>query len=177
MSSSTYLVTGAAGFIGSHLCRALCSQNAAVVGIDNFDPFYAEPVKRANIDSINTCSSGSFVLHEADVRDADQMRAIVTESSPDAIFHLAALAGVRPSIAEPLRYAAVNVDGTMAMLEAARAAECANLIVASSSSVYGNNTKVPFAEDDPIEAPISPYAATKRAAELMCGVHAGCHFK
>jgi len=172
MSASTFIVTGAAGFIGSHLSRARRSEGANVIGIDNCDPFYDKSIKQSNIDATTDMTSGSFVLHEIDIRDSNEITRIVSETKPDAIFHLAALAGVRPSIAEPARYTSVNVDGTMALLEAARSAACENLIVASSSSVYGNNKKVPFAEDDPIEAPISPYAATKRAAELLCGVHA-----
>ncbi len=172
MSASTFIVTGAAGFIGSHLCRALLREGASVIGIDNFDPFYDESIKRSNVDAATHGADGSFTLHETDIRDASEITRLVSRVNPDAIFHLAALAGVRPSIAEPARYTSVNVDGTMALLEAARAAGCENLIVASSSSVYGNNKKVPFAEEDPIEAPISPYAATKRAAELLCGVHA-----
>jgi UDP-glucuronate 4-epimerase len=164
------IVTGAAGFIGSHVVDALLARGDIVVGIDNFDSFYDPDLKRANL--ADAMLHPSFELVEADVRDAAAMRRVIDTFSPDAIVHLAARAGVRPSIADPALYAAVNVLGTTVLLDAARAAKIARLVIASSSSVYGNDATPPFREDDPAITPISPYAATKRAAELMCETYA-----
>jgi UDP-glucuronate 4-epimerase len=169
--SEKVVVTGAAGFIGSHVVDALLSRGDTVVGIDNFDSFYDPDIKRANL--TDAMLHPSFELVEADVRDAAAMRRVVDAFHPDVIVHLAARAGVRPSIQDPALYAAVNVLGTTVILDAARAAKVSRLIIASSSSVYGDNATPPFREDDPAIAPISPYAATKRAAELMCGTYAG----
>ncbi|HEU4642854.1 MAG TPA: GDP-mannose 4,6-dehydratase [Gemmatimonadaceae bacterium] len=160
------LVTGAAGFIGSHLVDALLARGCTVVGFDNFDHFYDPAVKRDNV--AEALAYPAFELVEGDVRDADAVRAAVERARPDVIVHLAARAGVRPSIEQPVLYADVNVGGTAVMLEAARAARVARLVVASSSSVYGNTSQAPFREDDPAIAPVSPYAATKRAGELLC---------
>ncbi|MDQ2931311.1 MAG: GDP-mannose 4,6-dehydratase [Gemmatimonadota bacterium] len=165
------IVTGAAGFIGSHVVDALLARGDIVVGIDNFDSFYDPDLKRANISG--AMLHPSFELVEADVRDAASMRRVVDAFHPDAIVHLAARAGVRPSIADPALYAAVNVLGTTVLLDAARAAKISRIIVASSSSVYGDDATPPFREDEPAITPISPYAATKRAAELMCETYAG----
>jgi len=165
------IVTGAAGFIGSHVVDALLARGDVVVGIDNFDTFYDPDLKRANL--ADAMLHPSFELVEADVRDAAAMRRIVDAFHPDAIVHLAARAGVRPSIQDPALYAAVNVLGTTVLLEAARAAKIARIIVASSSSVYGNDATPPFREDESAIRPISPYAVTKRAAELMCESYAG----
>ena len=167
---STIVITGAAGFIGSHLAIALLRRGHRIVGIDNFDPFYSRALKLSNVDRIRHSSAHSdrFELIEADIRDAKRMAAVFNQNQPVGVFHLAALAGVRPSIAEPARYVSVNLDGTTSVLEACRASGCQNIVFASSSSVYGNNRKVPFAEDDPVDEPISPYAATKRAGELIC---------
>ena len=164
------IVTGAAGFIGSHVVEALLARGDIVVGIDNFDSFYDPDVKRANI--AEAMLHPSFELVEGDVRDAAAMRRVIDAFDPDAIVHLAARAGVRPSIQDPALYAAVNVLGTTVLLDAARAAKISRLIVASSSSVYGNDATPPFREDEPAIRPISPYAATKRAAELMCETYA-----
>ena len=164
------IVTGAAGFIGSHVVEALLARGDIVVGIDNFDSFYDPDVKRANI--ADEMLHPSFELVEGDVRDAAAMRRVIDAFHPDAIVHLAARAGVRPSIQDPALYAAVNVLGTTVLLDAARAAKISRLIIASSSSVYGNDATVPFREDEPAIHPISPYAATKRAAELMCETYA-----
>jgi UDP-glucuronate 4-epimerase len=139
------------------------------VGVDNFDPFYDRALKQANLDRL---SGDGFEFHESDIRD-ESLAAVLTRTRPDAMFHLAALAGVRPSIEDPARYASVNVNGLVNVLESARAAECTRIVFASSSSVYGNNEKVPFAETDSVDHPISPYAATKRAGELIC--HAYSH--
>lgn len=169
--SEKIVVTGAAGFIGSHVVDALLARGDTVVGIDNFDTFYDPDIKRANL--TDAVLHPSFELVEADVRDAPAMRRVIDAFHPDAIVHLAARAGVRPSIQDPALYAAVNVLGTTVVLDAARAAKVSRLIVASSSSVYGDDATPPFREDEPAIMPISPYAATKRAAELMCGTYAG----
>lgn len=160
------LVTGAAGFIGSHLSERLTSDGWDVVGLDNFDPFYSKEVKRGNIAGL--VSSGKFELIEGDIRDAECVGDILRRGDIDIIVHLAAKAGVRPSIEDPLGYQDVNINGTMVMLESAIKNDVKNFVFASSSSVYGNNEKVPFSETDNVDYPISPYAATKKACELLC---------
>ena len=165
------MVTGAAGFIGSHLCEALLAQGEKVVGLDNFDDFYDPAIKRKNI--AECLRNDKFHLYEVDIRDADGIANILQTTQVDLVVHLAAKAGVRPSIADPLLYQDVNINGTMILLEAARNFEIKKFIFASSSSVYGNNKKVPFAESDHVDFPISPYAATKKAGELIC--HAYSH--
>jgi UDP-glucuronate 4-epimerase len=160
------LVTGAAGFIGSHTVDALLERGHSVVGIDNFDDFYDPSIKRANLEG--ALRHPGFVLEVADIRDALAMRRIFAATAPHAVVHLAARAGVRPSIAAPALYADVNVVGTTVLLDAAREAGVDRVVVASTSSVYGNSAEVPFREDDPALYPISPYAATKRATELLC---------
>jgi UDP-glucuronate 4-epimerase len=167
--SSTLLVTGGAGFIGSHLCERLISRGHRVLAVDNFDPFYAAAIKRGNLAAL--ADEPRFTLIEADIREPDRVGEALVRAgveSLDAIVHLAAKAGVRPSIEAPLVYSKVNLDGTVAMLELARTMGARRFIFGSSSSVYGNNEKVPFAESDPVGRPISPYAATKRAGELLC---------
>jgi UDP-glucuronate 4-epimerase len=159
------LVTGAAGFIGSHLSERLLSEGGQVVGLDNFDDFYDPEIKRGNI--TDCLANDNFQLIEGDIRD----RAAVDKAlggGIDIIVHLAARAGVRPSIAQPGLYADVNINGTMVLLEAAKEQRTGKFIFGSSSSVYGNNEKVPFSEDDNIDFPISPYAAMKKACELIC---------
>ncbi len=163
--SASFVVTGVAGFIGSPLSAALLARGDHVIGVDNFDPFYDRKLKLANVAQL---APDRFELVELDIRDAQAVREVFDRVRPDGVFHIAALAGVRPSIDDPARYASVNVDGLVSVLEAARACDCHHFIFASSSSVYGNNTKVPFAETDPVDEPISPYAATKRAGELIC---------
>lgn len=158
------LVTGAGGFIGSHLCEALLRRGDEVVGLDNFDTFYDPAVKRRNL-TVPSADRG-FSLLEGDIRDLDTVRSAL--QGCQAVVHLAARAGVRPSIEQPLLYQDVNINGTMVILEACRIAEVAKVIFASSSSVYGNNEKVPFSENDTVDYPISPYAATKKAGELLC---------
>ena len=159
------LVTGAAGFIGSHLCERLLSEARTVVGVDNFDDFYDPQIKRSNI---AVClKNKNFQLVEADIRDRVAMDEMVGKDI-DIIVHLAARAGIRPSIAQPLLYADVNVNGTTVLLEAAKKQRIGKFIFASSSSIYGNNEKVPFSEEDNVDFPISPYAATKKAGELIC---------
>jgi len=159
------LVTGAAGFIGSHLSERLLRNGWTVTGVDNFDTFYDPRVKR---DNLTGCGSHpNFRLVEADIRDKAALEKAVEEGT-DVIVHLAARAGVRPSIAEPVLYMDVNINGTVALLEVARERQIGRFIFASSSSVYGNNEKVPFSEEDNVDFPISPYAATKKAGELIC---------
>jgi UDP-glucuronate 4-epimerase len=159
------LVTGAAGFIGSHLSERLVGEGWEVVGVDNFDDFYDPQVKRKNIEAC--LRNNAFQLVEADIRDSQAMDGVVG-GGVDIVVHLAARAGVRPSIEKPLLYADVNVNGTMALLEAAKKHKIGKFIFGSSSSVYGNNRKVPFSEQDNVDFPISPYAATKKACELIC---------
>lgn len=161
----TVLVTGAAGFIGSHLAERLVTAGDRVVGLDNFCDFYRPDYKRANL--VRLESSGSFELAEMDLREGEALYRKVEETGPDAVIHIAAMAGVRPSIENPLLYTEVNVNGTMNVLSACVRHDVKKLIFASSSSVYGNNEKVPFHEDDPVDRPISPYAATKRSCELI----------
>lgn len=159
------LVTGAAGFIGSHLTERLLAQGHQVIGVDNFDPFYPEALKRQNLAA--ALAHPAFQLIEGDCAvAADVERAF--ESGVDAVVHLAAKAGVRPSIQDPLGYTRANIVATQVVLEAARRHHVARFVFGSSSSVYGNNQKVPFSETDPVDYPISPYAATKRAGELIC---------
>ncbi|HET7586015.1 MAG TPA: NAD-dependent epimerase/dehydratase family protein [Gemmatimonadaceae bacterium] len=164
------VVTGAAGFIGSHVVDALLARGDTVTGLDNFDPFYDPGVKRNNLRG--ALAQARFRLIEADVRDAEGVRRTVSDARPDVVVHLAARAGVRPSIEDPVAYAQVNVGGTAAVLEGARAAGVTRLVVASSSSVYGNDATPPFREEEPCLAPVSPYAATKRAGELLCETYA-----
>lgn len=163
------VVTGAAGFIGSHLCEAMIARDDQVVGLDCFDSFYDPAVKRSNISDL--LAHDRFTLAEADIRDAEAVRDVLT-SDVDAVVHLAARAGVRPSIEQPLLYQDVNIHGTMVLLEACREARIGRFVFASSSSVYGNNRKIPFAELDNVDFPISPYAATKKAGELLCHTYA-----
>jgi len=159
------VVTGAAGFIGSHLCERLLEQKHHVLGVDNFDDFYDPQVKRRNIAAC--VKNERFELLEADIRDSDAMNMALADGV-DVIVHLAARAGVRPSIEQPVLYADVNINGTLVLLEAAARHNVTRFILGSSSSVYGNNRKVPFSEDDNVDFPISPYAATKKACELIC---------
>lgn len=160
------LVTGAAGFIGSHLCERLIAQEVHVTGLDNFDEFYGRDIKEANIADLLQC--GNFKFIEGDIRDAECVESILDEDEIETIVHLAAKAGVRPSIEDPVGYQDVNINGTVVVLEAARKAGIKKFIFGSSSSVYGNNKKVPFSESDSVDFPISPYAATKKAGELLC---------
>jgi UDP-glucuronate 4-epimerase len=168
MALQHVVVTGAAGFIGSHVSEALLRRGDRVTGVDCFDSFYDVAVKRRN--AADCLRHKGFTLVEADIRDADAMNRTLAGGA-DAIIHLAARAGVRPSIEQPLLYQDVNINGTNVLLEAARQHDIRRFVFASSSSVYGNNEKVPFAETDDISFPISPYAATKRAGELICHVY------
>jgi UDP-glucuronate 4-epimerase len=161
-----FLVTGGAGFIGSHLVERLLREGHRVVCLDNFDDFYDPALKRRNL--IKASAMPSFRLVEGDLRDGKLLEKVFQEEKIDALAHLAARAGVRPSIQNPPLYVDVNIHGTMNLLEASRKAGVRKFLLASSSSVYGNNPKVPFSEEDPVDRPISPYAATKKADELLC---------
>lgn len=158
-------MTGAAGFIGSHLCDRLLAEGRFVVGLDCFDPFYPASLKRSNLS--NALDSERFELVEADIRDADAMRQLFSRGNFEGVVHLAALAGVRPSLERPAQYAEVNVGGSTVVFEAAAQHGLPRVVFASSSSVYGEREDGPFREDDPVNRPISPYAATKRAGELV----------
>jgi UDP-glucuronate 4-epimerase len=158
------LVTGGAGFIGSHLTDRLLARGDRVTVLDDFNDFYDPAWKRRNV--APHTSDPAFRLVEGDIRDRDLVFSLFREGGYDAVVHLAARAGVRPSIREPVLYEEVNCVGTLHLLAAAVAQECPRFVFASSSSVYGVNAKLPFAEDDPIAATVSPYATTKRAGEL-----------
>lgn len=165
-TTGSTLVTGGAGFIGSHVIDSLLTRGERVVCVDNFDPFYDPAIKRANLRAIAT--HPNFTLIETDIRDGARMRMLCDEHHVDRIFHAAARAGVRPSLKDPLLYEDVNVRGTIAVLEAARQRPIKTFVFASSSSVYGGVHTVPFSETAPLSRPISPYAATKLAGELIC---------
>lgn len=160
------LITGAAGFIGSNLSRTMLHQGFAVTGIDNFDNFYDPMIKRNVIRKLE--SFPAFRLYEGDIRDRQLLDHVFETEKPELVIHLAARAGVRPSIEQPELYYDVNVTGTLTLLEAMRKAGITELLFASSSSVYGNNKKTPFSESDAVDNPISPYAASKKAGELLC---------
>lgn len=167
MPSKTVLVTGGAGFIGSHLVDSLLSEDGwNVVVIDDLNDFYSPEIKHANIQSANASPNFKFV--DLDIRDAEGLAGVFDQNRFDCIVHLAARAGVRPSLKEPKLYAETNINGTLNLLELAREHGVKQFVFGSSSSVYGINSKVPFAEDDRINQPISPYAATKAAGELIC---------
>jgi UDP-glucuronate 4-epimerase len=161
-----FLVTGGAGFIGSSVVDRLLMRGDRVVCLDNFDSFYDPVVKRMNI--AGALENPGFKLIEGDIRDMGLLRKVFAEEKFDMVFHPAARAGVRPSIADPMLYEDVNIKGTMNLLEMAKQHGIKGFIFASSSSVYGKNEKVPFSEDDNVDNPISPYAATKKACELIC---------
>ncbi len=160
------LITGGAGFIGSHLSERLLALGASVICVDNFDPFYPPELKRRNIECIR--ANERFELVECDVRSKDDLRKIFHTQKVDNIIHLAAKAGVRPSISDPSSYQDVNIGGTINLLELSKEYGIKSFIFASSSSVYGASEKTPFKEDDNLYQPISPYAASKQAGELFC---------
>lgn len=171
-SSGPILVTGSAGFIGSHVVEALLGRGDDVVGVDNFDPFYEQAIKRRNLAAIDAhARADAHTFVEADIRDADAMRAVFETHRPAGVIHLAAKAGVRPSIVDPEGYVRTNVLGTMIVLESAKQVGCSRVALASSSSVYGNNEHVPFSEADDVSHPISPYAATKVSCEMIASSH------
>lgn len=158
------LITGSAGFIGSHLCERFLAKGHEVVGLDNYDDFYDPAIKATNMEIAR--GHDSFTEVRGDIRDSSNLAAL--PENIDTIIHLAARAGVRPSIEQPVLYSDVNVNGTVALLEFARTRGIRRFIFGSSSSVYGNNESVPFREQDSVDHPISPYAATKKAGELLC---------
>lgn len=167
MASKQVLITGGAGFIGSHLAEHLLNEGGwRITVVDDLNDFYSPAIKRANIASL--LESLDFEFVEADIRDAAAMNRVFEGSAFDCIVHLAARAGVRPSLKEPRLYQETNVVGTVNLLELAREHGIKQFVFGSSSSVYGVNCKVPFAETDCVERPISPYAATKAAGELLC---------
>jgi len=162
----TIIVTGAAGFIGSHVVERLLERGDRVVGIDSFDPFYPRAVKERNLAAAS--AHPSFELEVADIREPEALRAAFGRCRPRRVIHLAAKAGVRPSIQDPQAYVATNIAGTMNVLQACEQFRVEHLVFASSSSVYGDAARVPFSEEDGTDAPASPYAATKKAGELLC---------
>jgi UDP-glucuronate 4-epimerase len=168
------LVTGCAGFIGSHVAAALLRRGTPVVGIDNFDPFYARSIKERNLDRVRNALSGDqrrFTLIEGDLCDSSVVRSLFAGRAIASVIHLAAKAGVRPSVEDPPAYANANVLATSLLLHHAAIAGVKRCVVASSSSVYGNGATVPFHEGLDVGEPISPYAATKRACELLGYTH------
>lgn len=170
----TILVTGGAGFIGSHLSERLLKEGNKVLVIDNFNDYYDPKIKRNNVEEVKqTCMKNNINLEnykvcEGDIRDIKFLEEIFCENKIDSIMHLAAMAGVRPSIQNPALYYDVNITGTVNLLDKCREYSIKQFVFASSSSVYGNNEKVPFAESDRVDNPISPYAATKKSGELLC---------
>ena len=164
--TDSVLITGGAGFIGSHLVERLLGLGRRVVVVDNFCSFYDPAIKRRNVAAVE--GQSGFTLCEGDIRDAAFLDEVFGAHGFGCVVHLAAMAGVRPSIADPRTYSEVNVGGTLNVLECCRAHGGPRLIFGSSSSVYGVNEKVPFSEDDRVERAISPYAATKLAGEVLC---------
>lgn len=160
------LVTGGAGFIGSHLVDRLLAEGDRVICLDNFDNFYDPERKRRNL--AQASSHPNFRLFVGDLRDEKILKEIFSTERIGQVAHLAARAGVRPSLKDPLLYTDVNIRGTLNLLEACREYKVKKFVFASSSSVYGNNPKVPFSEEDRVDNPISPYAATKKGGELIC---------
>ena len=167
------LVTGATGFIGSHVGEYLIGKGNSVIGLDNFDGFYSRKIKESNLKVL--LQSKQFSFREADIRDRKALDDIFARTPIDVVIHLAAKAGVRPSIDSIEEYYDVNVSGTVNLLESMRVHGVKKMIFASSSSIYGNNTKVPFSESDRVDNPISPYASTKKSGELLCHVYSHLH--
>lgn len=164
--SAHHLLTGGAGFIGSHLTRRLLGRGDRVTVLDDFNDYYDPARKRANVAPFN--ERDGYRLVEGDIRDTELVDSLFADGGFDSVIHLAARAGVRPSLRQPILYEDVNCIGTLRLLEAARRHGPRIFVFGSSSSVYGINRKVPFAEDDRVDLPISPYATTKRAGELLC---------
>jgi UDP-glucuronate 4-epimerase len=170
MSMNTVLVTGGAGFIGSHLCEHLVRSGRRVLVVDNLDDFYDPQLKQANLEAIKT--AGEYDFYPVDIRDSSRLEEVFQKARPEAVVHLAARAGVRPSLLHPALYASVNIDGTLCLLELSRKYQVRQFVFASSSSVYGQFHRVPFSEDDPISTPLSVYAATKAAGEMLAFTYA-----
>jgi UDP-glucuronate 4-epimerase len=163
------LITGAAGFIGSHTCESLIKNGNSIIGVDNFDPFYSSKLKELNLEQLS--QNSNFRFYKADIRDDKALNQIFSSNQVDVVIHLAAKAGVRPSIEAISEYYDVNINGTISLLESMRKNGIKKMLFASSSSIYGNNEKVPFSEDDRVDNPISPYASTKKSGELLCHVY------
>jgi len=164
------MVTGGAGFIGSHLCEHLLRTGRRVVVVDSLDDFYDPQLKHANLEAIKL--AGEYDFYAVDIRDSGRLEEVFQKTRPDAVVHLAARAGVRPSLLYPGLYASVNVDGTVCLLELSRKYQVQKFVFASSSSVYGQFNRLPFSEDDPINKPLSVYAATKAAGEMLAFTYA-----
>ena len=169
-ASNHVLVTGGAGFIGSHVSEALLRRGVQLSVVDCLDDFYSPAAKRTSLEEVRKV--GDFSFCELDLCDFAALHQAISKLWPDTIIHLAARAGVRPSIENPQLYERVNVGGTVNLLESARQLGVKRFIFGSSSSVYGITNRVPFAEDDPCLRPISPYAATKLAGEFLCHTYA-----
>lgn len=163
------LVTGGAGFIGSHVCEALLKRNDSVICVDNFDPYYDVKIKEDNIKTF--LGNSNFKLYREDILNFEKLKEIFKNNKIEKIAHIAAKAGVRPSIKDPVGFERVNILGTINLLELAKEFKIKNFVFGSSSSVYGNNKKIPFSETDNVDNPISPYAATKKSAELWCSYY------
>lgn len=172
-SGKRILLTGGAGFIGSHVAETLLKSGAQLSIVDNLDPFYPPEWKRGNLAAI--AEVGRFDFHQTDICDPARLREAFQKSHPEIVIHLAARAGVRPSIANPLAYEQTNVGGTLNVLELCREFRVERLIFGSSSSVYGATSRVPFCEDEVALRPLSPYAATKLSGELHCATFAQIH--
>jgi UDP-glucuronate 4-epimerase len=165
----TILVTGAAGFIGSHTVEALARRGDRVVGLDSFDDYYDQTLKRRNVAEVKSAlpTDAALEIVEGDVRDRALVAQLFARHSIDAVVHLAALAGVRASIGQATRYFDVNVSGTISLLDACAERGVPQFVFASTSSVYGNSERLPFVEDDRCDRPLAPYPASKRSAELL----------
>lgn len=165
MSKMNVFITGGAGFIGSNLAEQLISIGHSVICYDNFDDFYSKSTKLENIQKAKASAAYQFI--EGDILDENKLAEIFSDNKIDVVVHLAAKAGVRPSIFHPKTYYKTNVEGTLTILEAMQEAGIKKLVFASSSSIYGNNEKTPYSESDAVDHPISPYAATKKSCELL----------
>jgi len=175
-SDSTVVLTGAAGFIGSHLGERLLGLGARVIGFDNFNDFYDPGIKHRNVEQVSAVGGSRFRMVEGDLRSERDLDSLFQEvSGPYTLIHLAAMAGVRPSLENPMLYQEVNVTGTYRLLEAARRREIRHYVFGSSSSVYGSSNRLPFNEDEPSLDPVSPYAATKLIGEQIAYVYQVCH--
>lgn len=163
------MVTGAAGFIGSHLSEALARDGRNVIGVDNFDPYYSRLDKEVNVESLRAAGAD---FRESDIRDYGDIASLIDVEKPEVLVHLAAKAGVRNSVKFPRQYFETNLLGTQNILDSCRALGVDRLVLASTSSVYGHTKQVPFIEDDPCDGPLHPYAASKRSIELLAGVYA-----
>lgn len=166
--AQTILVTGGAGFIGSHVCEALLARGDSVVALDNFNDFYDPAIKRRNWAAVEQRGGARAMLCTGDIRDARVVQELHARHSFDGVVHLAAMAGVRPSLKDPLHYEDVNLRGTLTLLEETRKRPGQRFVFASSSSVYGDHDRSPFSEAHDVRRPVSPYAATKLSGELHC---------